>query len=63
MITRELKINHRCWIAILEKSIDAMYSFFSEEHNVYLQQDGFLDIGSRSRFRQNQRPIKKMVLG
>jgi maltose phosphorylase len=30
-----------------------MYFPFSEEHNVYLQQDGFLrqGIGSRSRFR------------
>jgi maltose phosphorylase len=59
MITRELQIKSQMLNCNLGKSIDAMYSFFSEEHNVYLQQDGFLDIGSRSRFRQTKDQSKK----
>jgi maltose phosphorylase len=46
------------------KSIGCYVLSFSEEHNVYLQQDGFLDKELvRSRFRQTKDQSIKMVLG
>jgi trehalose/maltose hydrolase-like predicted phosphorylase len=49
----------------LEKSIGCYVLSFSEEHNVYLQQDGFLDkeLVRVADLDTNQRPINQNGLG